>query len=520
MQRLSTAANWKNLFLTRNSLPYVFLFAFIAIPLLGLFHHDFWDGSRVGYAQDSNDFTGVRFWLFSASMEGQYFQEYLLNQVADFMKISPQLLGHMLVVASLFILIREVTIFAKEYLLIRSQLIFIPGLIVAIFPSLSLTVSSILVYYVSCLSIGWLCARKFTEATGAWRVLAFLGMIYTFEYAVMILVCPVLVLFYQVNINGRKKTKNLRDFRLSIFVTLSAIGFKMFLLAFNQPEGPMLGYNKINIPLNFTELSQLAYGIKSYSSFLLYPILVIFPVWLWSYTKGQGKQTSKIERNQSNVNRVLLIVLLLTSVAPYLLVGKSTSLFWLDFWSGRHSFALIPALALFSISILDWFLDQVSPISRKQLNMVSACVSIIIISLNSLLLFRVLGFKYLEQQNRLGIIQSLERVTDDILPGVAIVYVKDSEFLELNPYESSYLMYKVKGNLETFTLISTSTVEPEIPGEIFSGSPSQAWTLYNFPKKVCRTEIHISRVSQFSKFPNLVLSPKYKVERIKSTCPE
>jgi hypothetical protein len=250
MRRVNIKAHWNSAVLTRNSLPYAFLFAFLAIPLLALFHHDFWDGSRIGYAQDSNDFTGVRFWLFRASLEGQYFQEYLLNQLADFARISPQLLGHALVVTSLIILIREVSIISKDYLLIRKQLTFIPGLIVAIFPSLSLTVSSVLVYYISCLSIGWFCARKFIEATRGWRVLAFLGMIFTFEYGVMILVCPVLVLFFLVNKNGGGSTKNLKDLKPFLLVTLSAIGFKMFLLVFNQPEGPMLGYNQIKIPLN------------------------------------------------------------------------------------------------------------------------------------------------------------------------------------------------------------------------------------------------------------------------------
>jgi hypothetical protein len=391
---------------------------------------------------------------------------------------------------------------------------------------LSLTVSSVLVYYISCLSIGWFCARKFIEATRGWRVLAFLGMIFTFEYGVMILVCPVLVLFFLVNKNGGGSTKNLKDLKPFLLVTLSAIGFKMFLLVFNQPEGPMLGYNQIKIPLNLGELSQFAYGIKSYSSFLLYPILVIFPAWLWAFTQSQVKQTINIENSLSSVNRVLILVLLLASVAPYLLVGKSTSLFWLDFWSGRHSFALIPALALFSISILDWFLDRISPISVRQLNFVSAYISIIIICLSSLLLFRVLGVKYLEQQNRLGVIQSLDTVEDDILPGFATVYVKDSEFLELNPDESNYLMYKVKRNLDTFTLVLPSMTKPEVPERIFLSAQSESWTLFKswtlfgFPKKVCRTEVDVSRVSQLSKFPNLVFKPKYKVERIESTCSE
>jgi hypothetical protein len=520
MRRLTTSAHWKRQVLIRNFLPYVLLFVFLALPLLSLFHNDFWDGSRIGYAQDANDFTRVRFWLFSASLEGQYFQEYSLNWVADLTRISPQLLGHSIVVVSLFILIREVTIGARDYLLIRKELIFIPGLIVAIFPSLSLTVSSILVYYISSLSLGWLCARKFAEKKGAIRAFAFIGIIYTFNYAVMILVCPVLVLFYLVNRRGEDTSKNFVSLIPFLSVVLAGVAFKTSVLILNPPEGPMLGYNRIKVPLNFTEISNMAYGIKSFSSFLLYPILILLPAWIWAYTRSQAAQICENERAKSNKNNKILIVLLLASVVPYLLVGKSTSLFWLDYWSGRHSFALIPALALFSVSILDWFLDQIPPISGRQLNVLSACISIVIISLSSLLLFRVLGHKYLEQQNRLGVIQSLGPVKERIQPGVATIYVKNSEYLELNPDESNYLMYKVKKNLDTFTLLTSSTSEPIFPGEIFSSSSkrSESWTLYSFPKKVCRTNIYISRISPEGKFLGIAVRPKYRVDQLETAC--
>ena len=506
--------------LTVIHLPYFFLLAFVTFPQLGLFHHDFWDGSRIGYAQDSNDFSGVRFWFFSASVEGQFFQEYYVNKVADLLSISALLLDHALVTLGLLVLIREVTIFSRDYLRIRTEILVIPGLIVAIFPSISLTVSSVLVYYITSLALGWYSARKFSNSTGLTRLLAFLGMVYTFEYAVMLLVCPILVLFYS-SFHGEISKKDRLNLSLpTLTVVISAFVFKTIMMMFNQPDGPWLGYNQLRIPATLDELSQFAYGAKSYSSFFLYPILILLPAWIISYFSSKDVCQNQEDSFQPRLARVLVAVILLSSVFPYLAVGKSTSLLWLDFWSGRHSFALIPSLAILSASALDWFLQRTGSVSKAQLRIVVASSSVIVICLSSLLYFRVLSSKYLEQQNRLAVAKSIESVKDLVLPGVANVYLENAEFMQLNPDEANYLMYKATGNLNTYSTFTNSGTTQEIPSEILTGNKVQKWTLYSFPDVKCTTEIRIRRLSKLSQFPKMVINPEYLVRKIESSCPK
>ncbi|MEO0015607.1 MAG: hypothetical protein RL589_88 [Actinomycetota bacterium] len=497
--------------------PYLILFAFVAFPLLGLFHHDFWDGTRIAYARDSNDFSGVRFWLFSASLEGQYFQEYLVNTVGDFIGLSGLFLDHLLVIFALIVLIREVTIFSRDYLRVRTQLLVIPGIIVAVFPSLSLTVSSVLTFYITSLALGWYTSRKFSSSLGIARILAFLGIIYSFEYAVMILVCPILVLFYSLTKNTIPTKIELKSTWPVVCIFSSALGYKLVMMIFNQPDGPMLGYNAIRIPNTIDGLSQLAYATKSFSSFLLYPALTIFPLWIYAYLRYDYEFSNQASDYQPRLTRVLVVFILIASVLPYLAVGKSTSLFWLDFWSGRHSFALIPALAIFSVSVLDWLLCHLGGIPHKNVKFVVISTSLIIVTLSSILLFRVMGTKYLEQQNRLAVIETLKLKSNEIYPGAARIYVKNSEFLEMNTDEANYLMYKVKGNLATYSVFSKLDEALELPTESLDRT-IDTWQLYTFPNKVCQTDITISRLSNLSNFPKIVLKPKYRVDAISSIC--
>lgn len=500
--------------------PYLILSIFFALPLIGLFHYDFWDGSRIALAQSTNDFSGVRLWFFSASVEGQYFQEYFFNLIADFLKIPELTISHILVVTSVAVIIREVTIIAKDFLMVRKELLPIPGLIVAIFPSLSLNVSSVLTYYMTSISIGWYCARKFATSIGKVRLLAFLGIIYTFQYGVMNLVCPTLVLFFTIVRSNNVKSEFFKKFKLVIIIFAVAIGFKIFMLIYNQPSGEYLNYNKISVPTELAGISELIYGIKSFSSFFLYSILLILPTFIWGFflRDSQFKPLKKI--GEERYKRASILAVLFSTIVPYLLVGKSTSLFWLDYWTGRHSFALIPSLALFSVLVLDWLLKLLEPISVRQIQIIITFSSLVIIFMSAFLFVRVLGVKYLEQQNRISLVKTLASVREEILPGTVNVSITNSEFLNLNSDEANYLMYKVKGNLYSYTTVESNNNESQFaydsntkffPGKTFI--PGKY-------KKTCRTDIQIIRVNLLSKFPRLETNPKYKIKSLKSECLE
>lgn len=459
----------------------------LGIPLCLFFDYDFWDGTRIAFAQETNDFSFVKDWFFSASVETQYFQEYAVNKFSDLININPLIFEHFLVVIAVSLLTREVIICGYKYFQLENEDTLIAALIISIFPAWSLTVSSVLTFYMTALAVGILSCRGIFAQKVTIKILSFFGLIYSFDYGVMLLLCPTLISCYFLILYQMKF--NLKNLFFLLFGWILSFTYKLLQIFYAPPSGLMTSYNSIKFPIKFETIQVLFLGIKSYSSFILIPILVLLPLYLYSFTVQK-----KIDLESSHLvidirKRIGVVLVLLSSILPYLAVGKSTSLFWIDFWTGRHSFALVFPIALFSSLNYSFYKNLLKP-NLNYLNIIFISTILIVFILLTSLLFRDLNNKFVEMQFRKGIISTLQNNTKYLRSGILNLKIEGRNGNIIIDDEANYIVYKARGKSDIYAQISRNSDMKFSKVDLDKiDKKLQNWDLY-FPNKIfCETNI-------------------------------
>jgi hypothetical protein len=211
-------------------------------------------------------------------------------------------------------------------------------------------------------------------------------------------------------------------------------------------------------------------------------------------------------------------VITIASIVPYLAVGKSTSLFWIDYWTGRHSLPLMPSIALLTGKFADHFFSSATYRVRYIIYPLSILMTIAPLSL---LQARDMLDKYHHQQVRNAIKTELIKVRDDIDSGILRVQIKNTGQFALNGDESNLLAYEVFGDLKTYTLISSDVSPNSIPKEISSQTIPRLWNLFDKQRNNCVVSVVLAReISNPKNSFHSILSnsPRLIIESFQKKC--
>jgi hypothetical protein len=264
--------------------------------------------------------------------------------------------------------------------------------------------------------------------------------------------------------------------------------------------GQYAQYNSLVLPLSPLELIDFGYGVKSFSSFLFYPAaLSLIGIFFVVLREKSESSQAKIDLYSRTFRRSLWLssLILLSAILPYLLVGKSTSLFWLDFYSGRHSFPLVAPLALMLAVIGNFITSTVN----ARLGM--KFFSIVIVStlfFNLALFGKDINKKVREERALLTIANSLSPILSLVPSGKVSIVIENSKSINVNVYESLYFWFRISRDVDSSVQISSpELITPKLSLELPDGRQLPK------PGLTCRSTIKIYALSatEFNRLSDL-----------------
>jgi len=474
-----------------SSLPFAIFFVSI----------DTWDGSLLSLDYSTGDYGISYGWLSkSASMHEQFFSFFMLSSFAHIIDLNFVLVSKSFTLVAIYLLASEVYRLSRGGFQLSKVWSLFASYFVITFPAYTLLVSSVLHYYIWCIAIGWYCARKFVTTKSRFTVsLSALFLIFSFSYGVMRVLVPCIVLCLTSIKEDSGFRESAQSIKFKMIATLSIVTYILDKLMF-PTTGQYAEYNSLVLPLSPLELIDFGYGVKSFSSFLFYPAaLSLIGIFFVVLREKNESSQDKIDLYSRTFRRSLWLssLILLSAILPYLLVGKSTSLFWLDFYSGRHSFPLVAPLALMLAVIGNFITSAVN----ARLGMKFFSVIIVSTLFFNLALFgKDINKKVREERALLTIANSLSPILSLVPSGKVSIVIENSKSINVNVYESLYFWFRISGDVDSSVQISSpELITPKLFLELPDGRQLPR------PGLTCRSTIKIYALSatEFNRLSDL-----------------
>ena len=476
--------------LKKNLIKYLYLYIGLTLISIQLFSikEDTWDGSIISIGVSSNNLRFVKEWLTTeSSMHYQYFSIVIVSKLANFIGIEFLLLSKLITITALGLIAREIHIMASDRFEIHQKWINVGILLFLLFPTNILLVSSVLHYYIWTLALTWTSSRKyFFSNTYLKNALYIMLILISTSYASMYVLTVALFLIWMTK----------KDFNVNTIAVIKKMIFLIILLIINYFVDKFLfpthhiyeRYNKIVFPDSKLELLQFLHNLKSFFTFaiiLIIPIVSLFPVSHRFLHFSFQKPLFKFDYYNEFI---LVIILLLSSIIPYVLVNKSTSFFWLNFFSGRHAIPLSASLG-FTIAFMGNFFEK-----KLQGNLTRNLYLLLCTSLLIILIFPQTSKNYRERFNFFRAMEKINGVISEskvsIPDGIVGVKISNTNISLLNYFDSALLMYRITNNLRHFTWISSKN--ESINSNNLSIITNQMIYPWQKPNKLCETNLFLS----------------------------
>jgi hypothetical protein len=395
-------------------------------------------------------------WFLNASIFEQYFQVKFFLFTANWLDISYFSIHKIFLSLIAFLIVSEVTHLVTNVTQNRNWGLF-GGIFAALFPTWPLSIASVLDFYLLALWLGLIGVRTFTQSTKkSSRTLGLIAFLFSTGYAVMYPICISLFLIYKyLGLDSRVNPTLLRKLFWILFSTLLS-KFVITRLLFPAREN-FEGYNSFLNLIYFESWISVFTGVKAYSSFALYfAIVILVPICiqsLLSTSKTAQSMTYLLINPRSNSLLKFCILLIFASVLPFIFVGKSTSLFWIEYNTGRHAIPLIMALPL-ALSILGQSILEATKFLR--FSRIPMAISITLIFSVSIFIGSKSWVQRIEESRiRTAVYQALEPWSDKIAPGLVRIELQGPRPYSANTLDAALLMFRLTNNLYHYTILRT-----------------------------------------------------------------
>ena len=322
-----------------------FILIFVFFPLNYI--PQLFDGVYVDYAFETGNLKAIDFWYKDASRYVHFFIIYLVDIFVKNTSIPAEIFLDNLAVLVLILLCIEVKKYSKLLFDLEDRWCNLAALFTAIFPVWHTFVAFNVAQYlisVYCLLFGY---RNFIKQKKVKILIGLIFIILSFDVESNLSFIVGLAFIHLI----LNKSNKLNDTSISklIIIIIICVVYYLLKISYIPTTGYFQDYNKLDWNLvnkNFTP-SKLLNNVLNYSTYLLLFIWIPLIFNLNVLIKNK-KKLLKINQNFKFINNYfLLIILSAFAIFPYLLVNKSSSIFYLADYYQRHAFLLAPVFGLF-----------------------------------------------------------------------------------------------------------------------------------------------------------------------------
>jgi hypothetical protein len=309
---------------------YVFSFAVILLLLLPvvLIQREMYDGVPVGYAIQTQDYLGLKGWLFGQSWYLTYWFYWLIGQLSSALGVHYIVLVKACLVAIYcghYVHLRGI---ANEVFYLDRQRAHAVGLLACIFPSLQIFATTLGVVIPLYVLLGvW--GYRWLHASGVWRPLCAMPLIVAgFQLNSMVPVLFGLAICRALLEWSRTGRVSRRNTALGATILALAVAFFVLRKILVPPSGIYASYNPIQLP---TSLDGIKTSLRALAMFLTW---LVIPIAAFLATVGVLVATGKYQFSRSSLKftrqqwmmALAVSILWCSAIAPYVLVGKGPPL--------------------------------------------------------------------------------------------------------------------------------------------------------------------------------------------------
>ena len=416
----------------------------ITIPIL-LSPRDMWDGVVIAFAMEQNNYEGIFSYFMESNWIFQYPLSILIIELSKLFSLGYKDMNAIFSFITFVFFLNESRIFSSKLLRLSKFENTTLILLISTFPVWGVLFSSIMTFHLFCMFTGLLSIRLIHSNKVFYGILGFLLLIISFNFQSLLTFLPVLSFVYDKMNSKDTGNKFLKYFSKKTFLVLLTSFFVYSLLnVFYPPTGLYEDYNSVSV-FSVFGFSQIGISSILYFTFLI-PLLSSMGLFLLFMILFPRMTTSfKLENIDYNLT-LLLIILLFSSIFPYIMVGKNTYLFDIEDWNLRQAFPLSLPISLFIVHILKSIHSNNKFFFGTQIT--------VLIFLN----FIILSYGTIKKTNREIFLSKLEvelSKKKDLIPSGGVIEILSQDIPHPVPrfYELNYLMYKSLGHFKNWWII-------------------------------------------------------------------
>ena len=410
-----------------------FILIFVFFPLNYI--PQLFDGVHLDYALETGNLKAVDFWYKDASRYVHFFIVHLVDIFAKNTSIPAEIFLDNIAVLVLILLCIEVKKYSKLLFNLEDRWCNLAGLFTAIFPVWHTLVAFNITQYLISIYFLFFGYRNFIDKRKIKVLIGLFFFIIAFDVESNLSFLVGLA-FVHLILN---KINKLNDTSSSRFFTIIIICVVYYLLknTYLPTSGYWQNYNKLTweeVNLNLTT-SRLFDNIINFSSYLL--LFIWMPLLFYLNVLIKNKKLPKINHNfKFIINYFLLIILSAFAIFPYLLLNKSSTIFYLADYYQRHAFLLAPVSGIF-FTIMFRDMSKINIFNNK----INLNLYLIIFIFINLILLNYGNHRKIESFHfRKNFINELKNYGS--IPKGDVQIITKNIPADIRPFEVSHMFYK------------------------------------------------------------------------------
>jgi hypothetical protein len=477
------------------------------------------DGVLIDYALETGNIDAIEFWYKDAIRYFHFYLIYLVNILSKFTLIPHEFFLDLFSVLFLILYCLETKKIAKSIFNLNEKFCNLAAFFTSIFPVWhTLVAFNISQYLFSfyCVLFGY---RNFISNNPTKVFVGFVFIILSFEVESS-LSFIIGLSFVHFLLNRKNKINNLLLSKV-IFIFFLCFVYFIFKANLFPPTGYWTNYNNINFDL-LSNLSvyKVITNIFNYSTYLLVFIWIPF----FYYFKIIFKKIIKIEKikkfNLFYNEYFLLIFLSVFAIFPYLLLDKSSSIFYLGDYYQRHAFLLAPIFGIFFATL---FRDmQKVNLDKKTIILNFYLFCFIFINLTLLSYGNIRKIEAFHFKNNL----IAEFKNYDVIPKGDVQILSKSYPADLRSFEISHILYKAYNKTAWWGFMASKREERKPMKRqgvsIFDNKEYSALNIISDYFYECKSYIYLkndlNKLNRFRKFYVINYKNYFVFDKIISEC--
>ena len=504
--------------LNNNYFIYLLLI-FVFVPLNYI--PQLYDGVIFNYTLEIGKFKDIDFMFKDTSRYFYFYNIYLIEILSKITSIPAEIFLDNLVVLILILLCIEVKKYSKLLFNLEDRWCNLAALFTAIFPIWHTAVAfNVAQYIISiyCLFFGY---RYLIQQKKIKILIGLIFIFLSFDYEVNMSFLLGLA-FIHLILNKKNK---LNDTSISKLISIIFICVVYYVLktSYFPPSGYYGEYNKLtwNLVKNLAP-SKLFNNILNYSSYLLLYIWIPLIFYLNVLIKDKKKLLKINENFKFDNNYFLLIILSAFAIFPYLLINRSSTIFYLADYYQRNAFLLAPICGIF-FAIMFRDMSKINIFQNKiNLNlylMIFIFINLVLLNYGNLRKIEAYHFKK-------NLIVELKNY--GLIPKGDVQIVSKNLPSSLRNHEVSHIFYKAYNIAGWWGTTSLELKDISDPPS-YSGGKSividDAYSIANIVNDYvfeCKTHIFLKndlkKIDRFKKLYVFNYKKYYKIDKVLKKC--